>query len=82
MSGNDELMAQLFGRAPRVAEYRLTREVAAATAVTMTAVAMPRATGGRYIPQKPKVGPRGGDDRFRAAAKAARKARQKQRKHK
>ena len=82
MSGNDELMAQLFGRAPRVIEYRLQAEAATSTAVTMTKTAMPRATGGRYIPQKPKVGPRGGDDRFRAAAKAARKARHKQRKNK
>lgn len=36
----------------------------------------------RYIEPKSNVGPRGGDDRFRAAAKAARKARQNQRKRK
>jgi len=66
---------------PSVIEYRLQMTTEASTNAVITKAAMPRATGGRYIAPKPKVGPRGGDDRFRAAAaKAARKARQKQRK--
>lgn len=77
MSGNDELMAQLFGRAPRVIEYRLQADTS--TDVVMTKTAMPRETGGRFIAPKPKIGPRGGEG-DRAKTKASRKANLRRRK--
>lgn len=79
MSGNDELMAQLFGRAPRVAEYVMSTAQHESSAVIVKATMMPRATGGRYIERKPNVGPRGGEG-DRAKTKAARKANLRRRK--
>lgn len=64
---------------PPAIEYRLQQ----APEIKKVAIEAPRTVrGGRWIDPKPKAEPRGGDDRFRAAAKAARKARQNQRKRK
>lgn len=79
MTGNGSNWPNTWAPPPAI-EYRMPAETS--TDVVMVKAPMPRAGGGRFIAVKPKVSPRGGDDKFRAAAKAARKARRNQRKRK